>query len=1034
LKKLKVYIQKNWKWVATAIVIGQCFSFWLVPLIFAKSWVKSLFALEISLSFFLFVSISFLFLLLTYKPALDFYRRYKNNFTLKEIPFTYIDSVFLFFASSIFTISIFHERILGDISLSSPVKIWLIAFCIFLLIWYGIIRHKGLSFKTFPSQQHKELHTADSFPDEPITHESEDLLDRKQFVEDFYNQIIKYPFPDSFVFGLYGTWGEGKTSVLNLLKNKLYQNDDVIVFEFDPWYFSSQDALIKGFYEGLYAALNKRFFLPNIKRLFSRYHRILSAGLKLSGINIDVGLSQESLEDLKEEIQRWISLTGKKVVILIDDVDRLQDKDEILQIFKIVKLSGRFKNTIFVMTFDPNIISSYLENVVSVDPSFLDKIVQSPVRLSAIDQAMIDRFLFYSFPDQGHISAIDRLFQKLEIDQERVKAFDKDFIYLYEAQIKRLFPTFRYAKRYLNGLYSTLPVIKNEINLQDFLVLELIRIFYPEVYEDIWEHPWYYIPSGWSEKMYILSPFGLGFNEDQKYEKIREHITKIVDRQDKSEVLLELLKVIFFVEVKNAFGTKTGHDNVSHTYRAEKKITHPDVFPKYFMLKVPSTELPDETVESLISIWDNTESTTLESKIIEDLKKFLQEKKLLELLNKLIIFLPRFTPNVAKSLIRSLYKNINLFPKEGRKDFWRSEFDRAKSLMLHLINEKIENTEIESILKEIINETPSFELAVGVVLSCRRERGGSLFNIYENIEIDKLQKILSERLSHYFIEGGKDIFEEEKDTYSFILYQWGTASPEDREKVNNYVFSLIEKNPKYLGKILSGFIIMGDQIQYSELTKLYDVNRLYQVVKEHYSNTYSDPKEKSAIDLFIKVYEEEQKSALEKTRQEANKQRFVNTLNKGHDYFTSGKFSEALQEFNRAMAIKDWEDKHDLTSRVKYEKWKCFLELAWNKGEPIKEHFDEACKLAGNEAQIKSLIDSAYKGGHPDRSPIELYFCLFYYLYWHFAKEAKEDEKSFAKEQFMVHYQLATGSGVSGKSEEITKRCEELLNRINSNV
>lgn len=864
MRKFKNYILTNWRWIATSSLLGACFSFWFIPKILDNSWVKYFFDLRPSPTLFLLVSISFLLLPLTYKPFLVLYVRYKNNYTLKEIPFTYLDGITLFIAMIISTVTIFHGQIIKNILLSEAVKLWGGTLSIFFLSWYGLISYKGKSFRVLapPLSVNKPAST-DFFPDEPITQENEDLLDRKQFVNDLYNQIIKYPFSDSFVFGLYGRWGEGKTSSLNLLKNKLYQNDDVIVFEFDPWHFSSQAALIKGFYEGLYGALNKKFFLPNIKGLFSRYHRILSTGLKLSGINIDFELSQDSPEDLKEKIQYWLSLTGKKIIILIDDIDRLQNKDEILQIFKIIKLSGRFKNTIFVMSFDPNIISSFLKDVVSVDPSFLDKVVQSPIHLPAVDQDMINRFLFYSYPDQGHISAIDRLFRKLEIDKERIEALEKDFVYLYEAQIKRLFPTLRCAKRYLNGLYSTLPLIKNEVNLQDFLILELIRIFYPEVYEDIWEHPWYYISSGWNEKMYISSPLGLASDEKQKYEKIKEHITKIVDRQDKSEILLELLKVIFFVEVKNAFERITDHSGVSHTYRAEKRITHSDVFPKYFMLKVPPVELPDETIESLISTWDNTEPSNLESRIIEDFKKFKQEKKLLEFLNKLFIFLPRIATNVAESLVRSIYRNANLFSKEGRKDLWRSEFDRAESLMLHIINEKIVDSKIEPLLIEIITETPVFELATGLVLSCRRERGGSRFNIYENIEIDNLQKKLSERLSHYFIEGDIDIFEEEKDTFGFILFQWGTANQEDRKKVNEYVFPLVEKDPKYLGKILSGFIIMGDQIQYSNLTKLYDVNRLYEMVKKHNSNTYSDPKEKSAIDLFIKVYEEEQKSELE---------------------------------------------------------------------------------------------------------------------------------------------------------------------------
>ena len=64
-----------------------------------------------------------------------------------------------------------------------------------------------------PYEEHNNILT-----DAPITSQSEDLLDRKKFVSDLYEQITHLPYNESFVFGLYGGWGEGKTSVLNLRK------------------------------------------------------------------------------------------------------------------------------------------------------------------------------------------------------------------------------------------------------------------------------------------------------------------------------------------------------------------------------------------------------------------------------------------------------------------------------------------------------------------------------------------------------------------------------------------------------------------------------------------------------------------------------------------------------------------------------------------------------------------------------------------------------------------------------------------------
>ena len=547
LGKLSTYgrcIRKNWKWISVSLFLSQCFIWLAIPYLLSKFLIRAGLNLRYSSIFNLLVAFACLSLFLAYKTASKFWNRYNNTFRLQEIRFTYIDSIFFFVFFSVMSIIIFKDQVLGDITLSSEVSLWLIIWFMVFVIWCGVIIIRGRSFKIYPLLPRRDKSSLDYFPDEPITHEDEDQMDRKQFIEGLYNQITKYPLSDSFVFGLYGSWGEGKTSALYLLKNKLYENPSVIVFEYDPWYFSSPDKLIEGFYQGLYSSLNKIYFLPNIKKTIGKYQRLLTSGLKLYGLNIELDWGNEILEELRKKIEDWILITGKKVIILMDDIDRLQGKNEILEIFKLVKLSGKFKNTIFVLSFDPNIIISYLKEEIFTDPAFLDKIIQAPIHLPAIDQDSIDRFLLYSEPEQSHYSGIDRLFQKQEIDQERVHAFDKEFPFLYKREIQKLFPTLRQAKRYLNALNSTLPSVKNEVDLQDFLILEIIRVFFPDLYDDIWMHFWYYLPS-WNDWVLLASPFGARSKEEEMHKEIKSHVEEILKPLKEKAILLNLLQTLF---------------------------------------------------------------------------------------------------------------------------------------------------------------------------------------------------------------------------------------------------------------------------------------------------------------------------------------------------------------------------------------------------------------------------------------------------------------------------------------------------------
>lgn len=52
-------------------------------------------------------------------------------------------------------------------------------------------------------------------PDLPITKSSEDTLNRKSFAQSLAHVLLQSSFSTAFTVGLYGTWGSGKTSLLN---------------------------------------------------------------------------------------------------------------------------------------------------------------------------------------------------------------------------------------------------------------------------------------------------------------------------------------------------------------------------------------------------------------------------------------------------------------------------------------------------------------------------------------------------------------------------------------------------------------------------------------------------------------------------------------------------------------------------------------------------------------------------------------------------------------------------------------------------
>lgn len=189
--------------------------------------------------------------------------------------------------------------------------------------------------------------------DDPIASKAQDRFGRATFAARIAQTIAKREDPSSVVIGLYGPWGDGKTSVLKMMEESLGLHQNSIAIRFNPWHFPSEDALLRGFFATLAKGLGKE---PALRKraaaLLGKYGGLLSVvSVAVPGVEINPGeaaknlgeaLSKDGLDELKDEIDELLLKSGKRLVILIDDIDRL-DRAETHAIFKLVKLSASFK-------------------------------------------------------------------------------------------------------------------------------------------------------------------------------------------------------------------------------------------------------------------------------------------------------------------------------------------------------------------------------------------------------------------------------------------------------------------------------------------------------------------------------------------------------------------------------------------------------------------------------------------------------------------------------------------------------------------
>jgi predicted KAP-like P-loop ATPase len=106
--------------------------------------------------------------------------------------------------------------------------------------------------------QSREGTTAPTFAyhsDAPISDPAQDAFDRWPFARRIAETIETRTDDASLCIGIYGSWGEGKTTVLHFIERQLARHKDIRIVHFNPWRFRTEDDLFVGFFNTLASAI-----------------------------------------------------------------------------------------------------------------------------------------------------------------------------------------------------------------------------------------------------------------------------------------------------------------------------------------------------------------------------------------------------------------------------------------------------------------------------------------------------------------------------------------------------------------------------------------------------------------------------------------------------------------------------------------------------------------------------------------------------------------------------------------------------------
>lgn len=330
------------------------------------------------------------------------------------------------------------------------------------------------------------------FSDSPIRRSEDDRYGFDPFAKAIAGCIDNIKSPTGSAVAVYGPWGSGKTSVINLaLQHLKSSNCPIDVISFQCWHYRTEDAMAIGFFRELHAGLTPVLSRSNRAReaLTKLGSRLAAAGPLLGSILSatagpilgDVSKSafaalekfiqaDESTDELQHALATALDGSDTRFLFVIDDLDRLAP-EEALVVFRLIKSVGRLPNVLYLLAYDRDATEKAISNKFPSEGShYLEKIVQAGFEL----------------PEPGPTQLGNTLLEQLDTILGDAVDFDQTYFanVFYDAITPEL-RTPRDVIRLSNNLFVTWQAIRGEVNPADFIAIETLRLFRPRVYRAI---------------------------------------------------------------------------------------------------------------------------------------------------------------------------------------------------------------------------------------------------------------------------------------------------------------------------------------------------------------------------------------------------------------------------------------------------------------------------------------------------------------------------------------------------------------------
>lgn len=313
-----------------------------------------------------------------------------------------------------------------------------------------------------------------------------DFLNRDVFVDTLLTRLQE-PGTESRYVGVYGKWGEGKTFVYRMLNKKAQGCEGIEFLQFSPWNIPDGEICAQTLFGAIAAQTT-----DSVRLWFKRFASCFDSSIVSAVIDkipiigsslAQLYLQRRSVEYVKEQLKIALLNHGRRIVIALDDVDRLAPA-EVYSLLRLIKTNGDLPNITYLILGDKRYMADALDVALALKSDgiscdgleYLEKIIPVECDLPSVASSELVRMALDRIEDQ-----VDKyepgLFKAGMADVSDVAPLIKNM-----RDVERWVDAVSWAIAFQYGKARKQKRNRMDVDIEDLVAVSAIRLFAKDFY------------------------------------------------------------------------------------------------------------------------------------------------------------------------------------------------------------------------------------------------------------------------------------------------------------------------------------------------------------------------------------------------------------------------------------------------------------------------------------------------------------------------------------------------------------------------